>query len=462
MPNPQTEWAAFAQPEELYRLMVEEAKDYAIFMLGPDRRFATWNDGAKRILGYEAAEILGQPSDIIFTSEDRARGEAQRELQTAEDEGRAVDERWHLRRDGTRFWGSGIVTALRDDAGRLQGFCKVMRDQTERKRLEEERDRLFKLSIDMLCVAGVDGFFKRVNSAFETTLGFTAEELTSRPIVEFQHPDDRAAMWRELEKLSRGEPTYNLENRFLCKDGGYKWTAWTYAPFTEEGLLYGVGRDFTRRKQAEEERAELLDRAEAARAEAEAANRTKDEFLATLSHELRTPLTAILGWTRILSAGKLSDSPGQAARALEIVERNARVQVQIVDDILDVSRIVAGKFRLEPRPALLQPIVEAAADTIRPAAEAKGIQLQAVFAPDAILISGDPERLQQAVWNLLANAVKFTPPGGSVEIRVERQGSDVDIVISDTGDGLSPDFLPYVFDRFRQADSSISRKHMGL
>jgi signal transduction histidine kinase/DNA-binding response OmpR family regulator len=214
------------------------------------------------------------------------------------------------------------------------------------------------------------------------------------------------------------------------------------------------------RKQAEEERARMLVREQAARADAERANRTKDEFLATLSHELRTPLTAILGWSRLLRTSKFEGE--QLVRALETIERNARSQSQLIDDLLDVSRIITGKLRIDAQPIELVPIVEAAIDSIRPAAEAKSIRFEVALDASAGRVSGDADRMQQVVWNLFSNAVKFTPEGGRIDVRLERAGTHTRISVSDTGAGIDAKFLPFIFDRFRQADGSTTRKHGGL
>jgi signal transduction histidine kinase/ActR/RegA family two-component response regulator len=207
-------------------------------------------------------------------------------------------------------------------------------------------------------------------------------------------------------------------------------------------------------------RARLYDAERRSRAEAEAANRTKDEFLATLSHELRTPLTAMLGWTRLLRTSNLDETT--ASHALETVERNARAQAQLIEDLLDVSRIITGKVRIEVHPVELIPVIEAAVDAVRPAAEAKAIHLQTALDPLAGPVSGDPARLQQVVWNLVSNAVKFTGKGGRIEVGLERADSHLQITVADTGEGIRQEFLPYVFDRFRQADGSTTRTHGGL
>jgi signal transduction histidine kinase/DNA-binding response OmpR family regulator len=225
-------------------------------------------------------------------------------------------------------------------------------------------------------------------------------------------------------------------------------------------VLARQAADLIERKQAEEEREELLAAERVAREAADAASRAKDEFLATVSHELRNPLNAMLGWARVLSGGTLNEET--MARGLKAIEQNAKAQAQLIEDLLDVSRIISGKFRLKVEPIRVVRVIEAAIDSMRPAAEAKGVRLQATLDPDAEPVSGDAGRLQQVVWNLLSNAVKFTPKGGCVQVRLTRINSHIEIEVSDTGQGIAPEFLPYVFDRFRQADGSTTRRHGGL
>jgi len=217
---------------------------------------------------------------------------------------------------------------------------------------------------------------------------------------------------------------------------------------------------FTKRKRVEEERADFLERERSARTDAEKANRLKDEFLATVSHELRTPLNAVIGWSRMLRSGRLDVE--SAAHALEVVERNAWAQKQIIEDILDVSRVITGKLQLTLGPVDLVAVVDAALDAVRPALEAKQIRIETTIDAGLRIISGDADRLQQVVWNLLSNAAKFTPTGGKIDVRVSYDESYVQISVSDTGPGIDPAFLPHVFERFRQADGSTTRTHGGL
>ncbi len=434
------------ESKEHFRLLVEGVQDYAIFMLDPNGQVISWNPGAERILGYQAPEILRQPFSCLFTPADIQQGEPQKELHRALTTGRSEDERWHVRKDGSRFWAAGIITPLQD--GSCRGFAKVMRDITERKLAESEREQ-------------------------------------------------------------------------------------------------------------------LLEREQVARAQAEAANQMKDEFLATLSHELRTPLNAILGWARLLRTRKF-DQP-TVTQALETIERNAKSQAQLVEDLLDVSRIVQGKLQLNLSTCDLLPVVKAAIEAVHPLADAQAISLgfkvrptsdsgpdrstdfglentgeaQETIKPDKSTVNptpqrgpriqnpkfcvlGDSNRLQQVIWNLLSNAIKFTPAGGQIEVRLSVSSDQAEsdkfsvgagvapeeplrerpallvpvgsgsselalpstqnsnapvtsfrgagtptqnyaqIQVSDTGKGISPDFLPYVFERFRQFDSTSTRVHGGI
>jgi signal transduction histidine kinase/AmiR/NasT family two-component response regulator len=246
--------------------------------------------------------------------------------------------------------------------------------------------------------------------------------------------------------------------------GDYFFIAESAAERIDEALFLGIGISISILSQARlsllAKRQQLLASERGARREAEVANRLKDEFLSTVSHELRTPLTAINGWALMLRAGRLDAA--HTARALETIVRSVRSQNQLIDDLLDVSRIIAGKLRLNVSPLQLSSVIEAAVETVRPAAEAKGVRLSALLDATAETVSGDAERLQQVVWNLLSNAVKFAPKGGRVEVRLERADSYIEIVVADNGQGIKPEFLPYVFERFRQEDSGTSRQHGGL
>ncbi|MFL5410729.1 MAG: response regulator [Myxococcales bacterium] len=271
---------------------------------------------------------------------------------------------------------------------------------------------------------------------------------------------DVEAAWKAA--IAAGTPL-EREVRLRRKDGEVRWHLCRVVPERDErGEIVGwiaTATDIDHQKKVEEAHGALLIREQEARAQAEVANRTKDEFLATVSHELRTPLNAILGWTRILRTGA---TPGgeKLDRALETIERNARAQAQLVEDILDVSRIIAGKLRVQVRDTDLVAVIQAAADAVRPAAQAKGLEIE-LRTPETITFQGDPDRLQQVFWNLLSNAIKFTMQG-KVIVEARREDSEAVVTIADTGIGIARDFLGFVFDRFRQADSSITRTSGGL
>lgn len=281
---------------------------------------------------------------------------------------------------------------------------------------------------------------------------------------DFLHPEDvehTMKVWSCCQQS--GEP-YQVEYRFRrASDGAYRWFIGRAVPLRgPDGRIvrwFGTSTDIDEEKRLSAEREAILESERRARGDAERASRLKDEFVATVSHELRTPLNAVLGWTRILQRDQ---SPATVAQGLEVIERNARTQARLVEDLLDVSRAMAGKIRLELQSVDLASLVESAIETIRPAASAKGVQLEVSLVRGEPPIAADPNRIQQIAWNLVSNAIKFTPRGGRVDVVLERQGSSYRLAVSDTGQGVAPEFLPHVFDRFRQADASTTRRHSGL
>ena len=278
------------------------------------------------------------------------------------------------------------------------------------------------------------------------------------------HPDDREHTRAAIDRaLFRGEP-YDVQYRTVAPDGRIRWVrAKGHAYHDEYGAptrFDGITIDITEIKAAENRREQILEAERSAREEAERVSRMKDEFLATLSHELRTPLNAILGWSEILSRGPTD--PEDLRDGLDTIARNARAQTQIIEDLLDMSRIISGKVRLNLQPVSLADIAEQAIQSVRPSAETKGVNLASIIEPGPATISGDPGRLQQVIWNLLTNALKFTPRAGNVQLRVRSLGSQIELSVADTGEGIAPAFLPHVFERFRQADASTTRKHGGL
>jgi PAS domain S-box-containing protein len=359
-----------------------------------------------------------------------------------------------------------VLPSLVPQALALVRAAKQTSEQAQRLRSSEARFRaLLESAPDPIVIADERGRILLVNQQAEALFGYAPADLVGQPVetllpdrVRDLHVGHRAGYAADPRTRPMGVGLALAGRR---RDGTEFPAEISLSPLrTEQGLLVTtVIRDITERKRAEAQRTELI-REQAARAEAEAANRAKDEFLATLSHELRTPLNAVYGWARMLNGGSL-DATG-SARAVEVIERNAFAQVQLIDDLLDVSRIVTGKMRIEVRPVDLAGVVDTAVDAVRLAAGAKQIQLHRELEPGVPAVSGDADRLRQVVSNLLSNAVKFTPRGGRIEVRLERRAGHARIVVRDNGPGIASDLLPHLFERFRQADSSSSRLHGGL
>ena len=305
-----------------------------------------------------------------------------------------------------------------------------------------------------------------VSNHVEKMLGYSEEEWLSTPNfwLTIVHDDDRERAAKEAAAIYNSGRGGSSRFRWMHRDGREVWVeAQSIVVSDERGNpvgMRGVTMDITPAVRAEQERAELLSRESEARSEAEEANRLKDEFLATVSHELRTPLNAVVGWSRLLRTGQL-DNDG-TLHAVEVIERNAASQKQIIEDLLDVSRIITGKLRMTTVLVDLMIVVRSAVDVVRPAAEAKEISTEIKADPCEFVVRGDVDRLQQITWNLLANAVKFTPHGGMINVILNRVDSFAELRVVDPGPGIPVDFLPRIFDRFTQADSSSTRKHGGL
>jgi len=337
--------ATVRESEQRFRLLLESTADYAIFVIDAEGRISTWNSGAERLLGWSESEALGRPAAMLYTPEDRALGVPERQLRMALDNEEASDERAYMRKDASRFWASGTLTAIHDSTGAVPGFACVMRDHTE---LRQARENLH----------------------------------------------------------------------------------------------------------------EALRASEELRLSAESANRAKDDFISTVSHELRTPLNTIRLWSGLFLGGKVTAK--NIDTGFQAIDRAARAQQGLIDDLLDASRMASGKLRLALRETRLTEVVQGAIDAVLPNAASRSINLQARLSDEVGEVRADPDRIQQVVLNLLSNAVKFTPSGGAIEIELTRDAGAVQILVRDTGVGIRADFLPLVFDRFKQAEAVTSRQHAGL
>ena len=302
------------------------------------------------------------------------------------------------------------------------------------------------------------------NPAAERIFGYTAEEMIGQSILRIIPADLASEETDFINRIRKGERVVHHETRRLRKDGKTIHVSLTVSPIRDaDGEIIGaskIARDITDKKILEQQAADALEDARRARYQAELASRAKDEFLAMVSHELRTPLTSVVGWVRMLRSGNLT--PERVEQALEVIDRNVRSQAQLIEDLLDISRITMGKLRLDVRPVQPAAVINTAVESLRLAADARRIRIQTVLDSHAGPVAGDFERLQQVVWNLLSNAIKFTPKGGRVQVVLERVNSHIEIRVSDTGRGVKPEFLPFIFDRFSQSEPSTTRTHGGL
>ncbi|MDX6385599.1 MAG: hypothetical protein QOK48_3172 [Blastocatellia bacterium] len=317
---------------------------------------------------------------------------------------------------------------------------------------------------DAIVTKTLEGKITSWNRGAERMFGYTADEAIGQSVtmlIPDDHIDEEPTI---IARLRAGERIEHYETVRIRKDGTLLDISLTVSPIRDaNNKIIGaskIARDISQRKHAERTLQEQSEANERLYREAQESGRLKEEFLATISHELRTPLNAILGWARIMRTGKLKEE--ETKKALETIERNARAQAQLIDDLLDVSRIITGKLRMDVRPIDPNGFIEAAIDAVNPAAEAKGIRVQKIMDTGVVTVPGDPIRLQQVIWNLLSNAIKFTPRGGNVQVRMERVDSHLQIVVADSGQGIPQEFLPHVFDRFRQIDQSSTRQHGGL
>ncbi|PSB19166.1 PAS domain S-box protein [Phormidesmis priestleyi ULC007] len=492
--------AALRESEARFRLVVESAKEYAIFTLDSKGAVTSWNSGAERLFGYQAAEILDCNSRILYTPEDNEWGRNERERQTSLAQGQAENECWHIRKDGSRFWGSGLVMPLQTEAG-PQGFVKIMQDKTVQRQAGERFRLLYDTTSDLLATEQpltlMHNLFSKLSNQLELDYyyQYTVEEKDNRLMLHLRNSEGLSDETAQLiEWIEFGQDICGLvaqERRQMIFDqaqvlahpnaqrlraiGG---TAYAGQPLIVQGRLLGTLSFASRRRTSftsEEidllqstcdqmaialERTNLIRSIQQQAEQLQRANRIKDEFLAVLSHELRSPLNPILGWTKLLRAGRLDHV--KTSEALATIERNAKLQSQLIEDLLDISRIMQGKLSLTATPVSLTFVISAAIETVRLAAEAKNVGLQLDLDSTIAPVSGDVARLQQVVWNLLSNAVKFTPSGGQVTLELRQLDQLAQISVIDTGKGINAQFLPYVFEYFRQEDGSTTRRFGGL
>ncbi len=461
--------AALQESEERFRTLADNISQFA-WMAHADGSIFWYNQRWFDYTGTARAEMQGWGCHQVQHPEhaDRVTEHFRRCIAAGE----PWEDTFPLRSaDGTYRWFLSRAIPIRDAKGRILRWFGTNTDITEVKQAEtalRNSEQKFRNMADnapfMVWVTDPTGCCTYLSQSWYDFTGQAKESSLGFGWLNRTHPDDREYAERTFLAANERREAFRLEYRLLRSDGEYIWAIDAANPrFGADGQFQGyVGSviDISDRKQAEAERDRLLQQEQAARLEAENANRIKDEFLAVLSHELRSPLNPILGWAKLLQSGRLDAQ--KTKNALETIERNAKLQTQLIEDLLDVSRILQGKLVLHQVPVTLAATAAAALETVRLAAEAKGIHIQKVLEIGEGKILGDSARLQQVIWNLLSNAIKFTPPGGTVEIRLQQIGTDAQIQVVDSGKGIKPEFLPYVFECFRQEDGTTTRKFGGL
>jgi len=443
----------------------------AVITTDYDARVTFMNPTAERLTGWKLGEAQGRPLHEVFhiVNED-TRNLVESPVAKAIRMGNVVGLANHtvlIAKDGTERPIDDSAAPIRDEAGNILGVVMVFHDITDRRTAERVQARLAEIvnsSEDAIVAKDLNGTITAWNRGAERLFGYTAEEAIGKSITIVIPPDRLDEETQVLERIGRGDRIDNFETVRRRRDGSTVEISLTVSPIrNRHGEVIGaskIARDITDRRRFEAEIEAHLMNEQALRMEAEAANRSKDLFLATLSHELRTPLNAIVGWVNILRADGRNEK--DLHEGLEVIDRNAKAQVRLIEDVLDVSRIVSGTLRLNVTRCELAAVIESAVDAVLPAADAKRIRIEIRVDPLASPGTCDQARLQQVVWNLLSNAIKFTPEGGSVTVELAREGSMARLSVSDTGQGISPTFLPHVFDRFRQADSTTRRRFGGL
>ena len=436
-------------------LIIANAPD-PVFVSDLQGKILLANEAVSELLGFREHEVLEQSlSRFVSLGETRELMGALREVVE-----RGVTRNVRLTprsASGERIPTTLNASALRGPEGRVIGVIGILRDMRELDKARAYAESLIKNAPDPVFVSDLQGKILQANDAVYTLLGFRTAEVVEQSLSRFITADETREFMAALrEVVARGVTRNARLNPRSASGEDIPTTLNASALRDVDGVVIGaIG--ILRDMRAYER---VVHDLEESRRKLDAANRAKDEFLATLSHELRTPLNAILGWARLLRSGTL-DADGMR-RGPEVIERNTRVLAQLIEDLLDVSRIITGKLRLDVRPADLVPVVIAAMEAVQAAADAKSIRLEAGLDPMVGLVSTDPDRLQQVVWNLLTNAIKFTPIGGRVDVRLERTDSVVRLTVRDTGKGIRPELLPFVFDRFRQGEASTGRQYGGL
>ena len=462
--------AKAGQQAGLYQLLVASVRDYAIFALDRTGHILTWNEGARRLKGYEEDDIVGRHFSVFYPAADIAVGKPAFELEVADREERLEDEGWRLRKDGSRFWANVIITALRGPNGELVGFAKVTRDLTERRSTEEalrqseQRFRILVQHVQDYAIFMLDpaGTVISWNDGAERIKGYSAAEILGSHFSVF-YPEETRAAGRPAHALAMAvaEGHYTDEGWRLRKDGSRFWASVVVTPMRgDNGELLGfskVTRDLTERRAAQERA--LTDARRVARMHA--ANHAKSEFLTALSHELRTPLNAIGGYTELLAMGVRGEINAEQRQDLDRIRASQQHLLVLINDLLNYSRIEAGRIAYDVEDFDLQSAARSVIPMVEPMAAAKQLELRPASCEANVVCRADRTKVEQILLNLLSNAVKFTSSGGIITVSCSTSLSYACLSVSDTGCGIPADKLETVFEPFVQLGRSLTTAHEG-
>lgn len=451
-----------AATEEVLFAKVFEHSAVGMALVGIDGRWTLVNRALCDFFGYPAEELMKLNFQSLTHPEDLEASIAPIPALLRGSQDSFQLEKRYIHRSGRTLWALLTVSMIRTPDGAPWQFLSQILDITERKQAIEERDRFFDVSLDLMAVAEIGGYLRQVNQAWTRTLGWSEAELLSRPILDFLHPEDRERTAEVRRNLNNGLPIIELENRYKCKDGSFRWLSWRSLPMPTEGLVFAIARDITERKQAEEALREATESLREAKETAEAAARAKAEFLAMMSHEIRTPMNAVIGFGDLLTTTALDEEQADFVDSLQSAGMSL---LEIINGILDFSKLEAGKFEVLRLPVDLAAIIDEVHNLLSPLASEKGLDFRKQIDPALpASVFSDGQAIRRILTNLTGNAIKFTDTGSiriSAQVATRPDGAWVIITVADTGVGLAPGTIEHLFQPFVQGDSAHTRKSGG-
>jgi PAS domain S-box-containing protein len=446
--------------EERFRTLAANAP-IGVFLTDRDGLITFVNDRHSAITGRETEDVSGEQWTEVLHPEDRDAVATRWQKAGREDRDFGAEYR-SIRPDGRVVWLYGRSAALRDEKGAVTGFVGTVSDITDRKLAESERDRFFSLSLDLLSITDFHGNFRRFNPAWSNILGFTPDELRSRRLVDLVHPADREATERETARLKRGGAITGFEHRLKTKDGTCRWLSWNAASDMDHKLIYSIARDVTEGRELQEQLRQKNQELERQNKEVATATRLKSEFLANMSHELRTPLNGIIGFAEVMRDGHGGPVTEAHEEFLDDILLSSRHLLRLINDILDLAKVEAGKLSFRPEKVGLEGVAREAVNTLREMAARNRIELAVEVDPSLSQVELDPARLRQVLYNYISNALKFTDAGGKVVVRATSVSGDMfRLEVQDSGIGIRPEDIPKLFSEFHQLDEGSAKKYQG-